>query len=114
MSLRQLTRIIPASIVVIPLCCAPFLSLAWAGGWYLMVPPLHSAGVETRRPLRDWEIAESFDAAASCEQARAEMALIAANSAGKTRAQTTISERKQYLAAICIATDDPRLKGDAR
>lgn len=92
-------------------------------GWYLILPPMNrisesprgstsrawSTDVQAR--LKDWQITESFGAAADCEIARDE-----------TIADSRRSERIPTLAsgyfrafriaesrAQCIASDDPRL-----
>ena len=47
-------------------------------GWYLMVPPNRSDRIwgwyyeatGQERPLSDWEIIESYDSSASCQQQR--------------------------------------------
>jgi hypothetical protein len=58
-------------------------------GWYLMLPPVISDG-RTRKdaPLSRWYIFSSFETKEECEQVR--------------QASTP--------SAICVASDDPRLK----
>jgi hypothetical protein len=66
-------------------------------GWYLMTPPqIKFLWIDTQRsdnaaPLNRWTNTQSFDKAQLCEAAR--MA---------TQVQA---------GALCVATDDPRLKG---
>ena len=38
-------------------------------GWYLMVPPLQGAAVNITAPIAKWEIKQSFDSAARCDDA---------------------------------------------
>jgi hypothetical protein len=88
-------------------------------GWYLMSPPLSPDGkrVVGYAPLSEWQIGESFDSAAECEQAlsdgiKANRKL--AEEVGNCRPVpgTTCDDVLLHDAALakCIATDDPRLK----
>jgi hypothetical protein len=77
-------------------------------GWYLMVPPAKSSKTleaDFNAPLGQWSILRSFDAADACEKAKADFQKKSPEppAGGKV----TIS-----LLATCIATDDPRLKGN--
>jgi len=80
-------------------------------GWYLITPPWtyrsedRSKPVAQRRytanpdaPYSQWSIEQSFDSADKCEEGRKE---------GQTWANNQLSN---WLYAICIASDDPRLK----
>jgi hypothetical protein len=66
-------------------------------GWYLMMPPqtrfwwIGAQRSDDSAPLNQWTNAQSFDKAQLCEAARI-----------ATQVQS---------GAICVATDDPRLKG---
>jgi len=90
-------------------------------GWYLMIPP----STDKQAALRQWELVASYDSASACEdglrdskvQARADYDH--PSPVPKTWAHSTkdwsaynrwVDER--WLAAQCIATDDPRLKGN--
>jgi len=78
-------------------CYAAALALV---GWYLMGPPLTSPDsdkYETQAPLSRWETIASFDTAAQCTARLKEI----------IRSAVTGS-----LFLRCIATDDPRLKGN--
>jgi hypothetical protein len=81
--------------------CAVTLALV---GWYLMVPP--KAGVHA--PLSEWVTLFSFDTALECH--RADIAMIQVLEKYKK------PESAQILEAMtdseCIASDDPRLKGN--
>jgi hypothetical protein len=66
-------------------------------GWYLMVPPqtrtwwIGEERYDDAAPLNRWTIEQSFDKAELCEAAR---------------------QATQAGHAVCVATDDPRLKGN--
>jgi hypothetical protein len=89
-------------------------------GWYLMMPPVNSDNtVDLDAPLSKWIVGASFDAANQCETVRAmtttpvqwKADIRAAKKAGRlplTRAEYD----KRVEAAQCVATDDPRLKGN--
>jgi hypothetical protein len=58
-------------------------------GWYLMVPPVTSDGrTQKDAPLSRWYIASNFETKEECEQVR----------------------QASSGSAICVASDDPRLK----
>lgn len=58
-------------------------------GWYLMLPPVSSDGrIQKDAPLSDWYIFSSFDTKEACEKER----------------------QVSGVSAICVASDDPRLK----
>ncbi len=98
-------------------------------GWYLMVPPLvrgverlEAAGTEKGRidinaPLSAWENRGGFEEAADCN---AELAAdISAAKRNYQRPKThegMAAERSksvdlQFMLGKCVASDDPRLKG---
>lgn len=109
------------------LCHAAALALV---GWYLIIPPLEhfpkgardSKGKPIPRWLAgglkgngdpdfsEWEIIGSYDAAASCQDEKADLVL---------KVPDNVQDREAYSAmfpflvnqARCLATDDPRLKG---
>jgi hypothetical protein len=58
-------------------------------GWYLMLPPVTSDGrTQKDAPLSRWYIFSSFETKEECEQVR----------------------QVSSASAICVASDDPRLK----
>jgi hypothetical protein len=98
-------------------------------GWYLIFPPPQSDSKPEEISFEHWSIAQSFDQAASCERAKKLMMAQALkhpiNEDGLTKEE--LMAVNKYLApssfkafkavdmnpqanAICIATDDPRLK----
>jgi hypothetical protein len=76
-------------------------------GWYLMLP-----SYDPSVPISKWYQAESFDTAAQC---RALLEWEMSEDYAK-HAQGTPTEIRKYQRAMkeakCIATDDPRLKGN--
>ena len=89
-------------------------------GWYLMVPPITSDPlypnqiIGSHRPISEWIVKRGFDYADDCE---AEMQLAQQDflrnwrqSGEENTAQDLI--RTQDASGQCIATDDPRLKGN--
>jgi hypothetical protein len=107
-------------------------------GWYLMSPLVdHSQGkILYEAPLAYWEIEESFDTATECRRHREENIKLMSQIELKAYKQSE-KEQERYeaqedaesnwpkgtarksrgmgmksaLSALCIATDDPRLKG---
>jgi hypothetical protein len=76
-------------------------------GWYLMIPPAHAY---SNAPLNRWEIVNSFDTAAGCQMNRSEFIQ---DGTRRMKANQSASDRDwgmRYEAALCISTDDPRLK----
>jgi hypothetical protein len=102
------------------------LSAAALIGWYLMVPPIvplpfgkDTVGMIAHddAPFSQWTLLRSYDTATSCmaeRDARAE----AAKHEVTTAPSNDSDLRGQLLSATenrsvqCIATDDPRLKGN--
>lgn len=77
-------------------------------GWYLMLPPTvflknDSFEVEQQAPISAWKVWSSFDVARECTKTVASMGDWAARAGNSTAKQ-------QWAVAVCIATDDPRLK----
>ncbi len=73
-------------------------------GWYLMMPPQPpSNGMsDPATPLSVWHVIRSFDDAPDCERVRS-----ATIQGSRAEIQHQVS-----LNLLCIATDDPRLKGN--
>jgi hypothetical protein len=79
-------------------------------GWYLMLPPIMTDGrVDSSVRLAQWRIDEDFDSAAQCDHMREALqhVTVLARRAGDPPMQLEIAADHK---AICIATDDPRLK----
>lgn len=135
-SLRQrLDRLV---IVVILFSFLAWPALAWAAGWYLMMPPLlEKSGWEPFRgglsrwepdpavPLSKWEIHSSYDTARECEEGRIGAVRLAEDILKREKDQSQKlgmapetsrtyrvgdGYRKALDYAKCLATDDPRLK----
>jgi hypothetical protein len=94
-------------------------------GWYLIAPPLDGGGnVLMKTSLPQWQIIASYDSAYACQESksnemqtsRADVDRLLKNAP----ANVTDSDLQKFLhadstsnraaAAICISTDDPRLK----
>ena len=95
-------------------------------GWYLMVPPRDGNSLNALAPFSKWEIADSFDSANECRQALKQKRAVAEDMKkerlveDEQRSQhgdppsanfELIATEAQNRRAVCIATDDPRLKG---
>ena len=90
--------------------------------WYLMIPPILPIGdtvdvkngrwwTQTAAPLSKWQISSSYDSASDCENLKDK--LIKSGSSGLDNTKATSYKRAFAVAstqAVCIATDDPRLK----
>jgi hypothetical protein len=78
-------------------------------GWYLMMPPppdRPNGPVDISASLSRWEIIDSFDGAEECSKYRFIIqGFMADPTTGKKRDPTP-----RGAAAVCISTDDPRLK----
>jgi hypothetical protein len=89
---------------------------AWAGGWYLMAAPFffhQRITVDIDAPLWKWTVSGAYDTASECtigqlEYIRAVKRIVGTNpSTAKERAVL-----REAITSECIATDDPRLKGN--
>ncbi len=79
-------------------------------GWYLMIPPAAlPPGVAYKQPLRKWQILRVFDTADSCEDF---LSTFFEDSQLKQSLNTLEPAYRDYMFAECVATDDPRLKGN--
>jgi hypothetical protein len=99
--------------------------LTWIAliGWYLMLPQVgQQNGVpwpDSAAPISRWTIAESFDRAKPCETILADRRKKALRESGKvgTKASSARFWNRFYVTAageaVCIATNDPRLRDDA-
>jgi hypothetical protein len=81
-------------------------------GWYLLLPPTTGKPVfplvDTDAPLIRWTQIGSFDSAKDCsnEQGEHGLELTKPNYHESFKGQAA-----QYIQSLCIASDDPRLKG---
>jgi hypothetical protein len=87
-------------------------------GWILMVPPpvLHSSlPVDLGAPLSEWRLFSLHDSAADCEQG-----LVAFYKLAKTELAANPADERDRIQfyqlenSQCVASDDPRLKAEAR
>jgi hypothetical protein len=107
----------------------------WAAGWYLMIPPVRDgptmyarsmvalvSAVDTGAPFDAWKTVSSFDSASACNSARVKQRLFELEQAREARQRAlnnfasvsfedrlVITLEKQYIEALCISVDDPRL-----
>ena len=90
-------------------------------GWYLMAPPRNGAEVIVYASMNQWENWSSYDSAREC---RTELDVWRSFplSPGQNSERTARSadpgldkiyaEERQMYNVVCIASDDPRLKGN--
>lgn len=80
-------------------------------GWYLLAPPGGGRLGEIRvdAPLTEWQHIGSFDTANACE----DLWVYAGDHVDKvpTRHLTSAEIKYRIQTSMCIASDDPRLKG---
>ncbi len=90
-------------------------------GWYLMTPPLGAHD----EPLSHWNILKTFDTAAECQSSRQEFVQAGTEALDVKAAPASpdkfhdeaaalrkrIEIGSSFPWAVCIAADDPRLKG---
>ena len=96
-------------------------------GWYLMVPPMNEITLNALAPLSRWAIADSFDSASECRQALKQKKVIADDEKKQRVAEDErrlqhseppsanieqIAIEEQSRRSVCVATDDPRLRGN--
>jgi hypothetical protein len=84
-------------------------------GWYLMIPPAvvehGNHRIYTKAaPLSRWSLFQSFDTAKDCQKAATALRQGVVSALSANPKQPLDNLRPMY--AICIATDDPRLKGN--
>ena len=86
-------------------------------GWYLMLPPVSGIGVvRGDAPLSQWSIDGSYDSARDCANAKTQRRAhiempLPGEKPGEITEQGMAVPRLVWDSALCIATDDPRLKG---
>jgi hypothetical protein len=118
------------------LCHAAALALV---GWYLMAPPYRRDGsLDLNAPLSEWSQlgGAGYDSATACGKARSEeaQAIVKALDSTKQRVKAlpddgdqpiskvdpktyaqyvkTMNAANDFVHSRCVATDDPRLKGN--
>jgi hypothetical protein len=80
-------------------------------GWYLMVPPFSAKDVSYDKPLSDWQPVDNYSTKTECEEGkRVTVEKMTAFFAEAYKIPPT-PKLKALQAGKCIATDDPRLKG---
>jgi hypothetical protein len=82
---------------------AAVLALA---GWYLITPPSQTNGhFDTSAPLSEWRIQSGFGTGDDCKKTVAELS-------SKAMKEGKSGDADELKASQCVATDDPRLKGN--
>jgi hypothetical protein len=91
-------------------------------GWYLMLPPLRrgqptgAGAVGPEAPLSVWQNMGSFDSATDCYQFMHWLRSLHDAGKGANGGNLPANLKAEFQAldasALCIATDDPRLKGN--
>jgi hypothetical protein len=95
-------------------------SNAFAGGWYLLNPPLRFLsngpilGFDTSAPLSEWGLDESYDSAKECNaENRDEIKFAKHELKSKSLSKEDIifyrDREIMHILSRCIASDDPRL-----
>jgi hypothetical protein len=81
-------------------------------GWYLMAPPVKLGTVAADSPLSGWTVLKDYDDFMACTFGQATLAAQTHGVAAPNTAAILLipSQAQQFLAAQCVATDDPRLK----
>ena len=78
-------------------------------GWYLLLPPITSAGrVDTRARLAQWRVDAKFDSSAPCEHIRDALrhVTVLARRAEDPPMEVEVTADHQ---AVCVSSDDQRL-----
>lgn len=118
-----MTRV-PRNVVALLLALLLPTSAMAGQGWYLLTPPQRLSPIETKvgdvdvaAPVYKWKQEQAFDTAQECERERIAARVKAATALrGFQQGNTNLVYKMQTLAnladlsAVCIATDDPRLK----
>jgi hypothetical protein len=80
-------------------------------GCYLIGPPIAKLTVEPGTPLSAWRILHTYDSVAACKKA---LPTYRKYMQSRTWPSQTATDAAHQVASalMCIATDDPRLKGN--
>jgi hypothetical protein len=81
-------------------------------GWYLMLPPMDGNIPNVKAAFSQWDILLSFDIAETCESKRADLRSKILGRVKNDEAANRLDTDRRLIDARCIATDDPRLKGN--
>jgi hypothetical protein len=75
-------------------------------GWYLLMPPMTpDRHFNTFGPLSKWSVAKAFDTAGECNNFKSDALM-------ESMTKKVAIGVEGYSASQCIASDDPRLKGN--
>ena len=83
-------------------------------GWYLMVPPMAGNHTNPSAPLGSWRMTTgSYDTAVECRKVLEDSTRDAIKALQDPHVLPFTREASlQFLDGACVATDDPRLKGN--
>jgi hypothetical protein len=89
-------------------------------GWYLMAPPTYpgpngSFVTKTTLPLRLWQNIGNYDQSFDCEDERRALRDLKRTESPSTFAKEPLKVQLSIIgswSAVCVASDDSRLKGD--
>jgi hypothetical protein len=110
--------------ILMLLCSFVAVSASAGQGWYLLLPPIavseggDDAKIHRERSLPAWTQISAFDSAAECEAERGRKQSFAASEiqGGKMKDANPLIRAMAVafasMTTLCIASDDPRLKGD--
>ena len=73
-------------------------------GWYLILPPLEVHQLDEKAPISLWDKVGTYDTETACKEQAALLRLRHAK-------VTDPLLKKHFALGLCIASDDPRLKG---
>ena len=82
-------------------------------GWYIMVPPTNLTGVQPSEPLSKWLVYRDYDSLPTCLAAETEL-----HRRGRPDPEVTPTlqfpskQLRQFAKALCVASDDLRLKSN--
>ena len=81
--------------------------------WYLIVPPSKGSPTflfDAKAPFNQWTIRATFDTAEECRESAKTTTNLFKALADKDGTVAAINNSKRFAMAICLETDDPRLK----
>jgi hypothetical protein len=81
-------------------------------GWYLTVPPFSAKNVFYDRPFSDWQAVENYSTKTECEEGKRDAVQKMTALLAEAWKMPPTPKIKALQAGKCIATDDPRLKGN--
>ncbi len=80
------------------------------GNCYLMVPPMVGNSFDINAPLSKWLVSGTFDSVSECTSAQAKHIKEYQDNSVQVAANVAELGARVFMAARCVATDDPHLK----